>query len=501
MAEVKSAINLNLKHPELFRDKAYVNGQWIEAKSGERFDIIDPGSNQKFASCPDMAAEDVDEAVQAAQAAFQVYRTFTPRARADLLAKFDALIREHKDDLAIILVYETGKPLAEAYGEIEYAASFTRWFAGEAERIQGTTFPASIPGRRIFTIKQPIGVTAALVPWNFPIAMVLRKASAALAAGCTIVAKPSPETPLSAITLAYLAEKAGYPKGVFNVMPTTLANTPALSEALCKHPLVKKVSFTGSTRVGKILSAHCADGLKKLTLELGGNCPFLVFDDANLEQACDALIPLKFRHAGQACITANRVYVQRGIYERFSLLLASKTQQQIRVGHGLAKGTTMGALTVRSGVDKVAAQVEDAVRRGARVLAGGGRVAGTEGYFFEPTVVADAAPGMRVAQEETFGPLLALFPFDTEEEAVRAANDTSMGLASYCFTKNIDRMWRLFENLEAGMIGLNSGNSSAAESPFGGIKDSGFGKESGKDVAINEYLITKTGTLTIEGQY
>ncbi|KAI8962224.1 aldehyde dehydrogenase [Daldinia sp. FL1419] len=425
MAEDKSAINLNLKHPELFRDKAYVNGQWIEAKSGKRFDIIDPGSDRKFASCPDMAAEDVDDAVQAAQAAFQVFRTFTPRARADLLAKFDALIREHKDDLATILVYETGKPLAEAHGEIEYAASFTRWFTGEAERVQGTTFPAAIPGRRIFTIKQPLGVTAALVPWNFPIAMVLRKASAALAAGCTMVAKPSPETPLSALTLAYLAEKAGYPKGVFNVLPTTLANTPTLSEALCKHPLVKKVSFTGSTRVGKILSAHCAEGLKKLTLELGGNCPFLVFDDANLDQACDALISLKFRHAGQACITANRVYVQRVIYDTFSSLLARKAQA-LRVGHGIDKSTTMGPLTVPTGVDKVAAQVEDAKQNGGVVLTGGNRITSSKGYFFEPTIVTHASQKMKVASEETFGPLLALFPFDTEDEAVRMANDTSV---------------------------------------------------------------------------
>ncbi|KAI1759567.1 aldehyde dehydrogenase [Hypoxylon sp. FL1150] len=496
----ETSINLNLKNPELFRDKAYVNGECIEAKSGKRFDIIDPGSDDKFATCPDMASEDVDAAVQAAHTAFQSFRTITPRARADLLARFDALIREHKDDLATILVYETGKPRAEAYGEIEYAASFTRWFAGEAERIQGTTFPAAIPGRRIFTIKQPLGVVAALVPWNFPIAMVLRKASAALAAGCTMVAKPSPETPLSALTLAYLAEKAGYPKGVFNVLPTTLANTPALSEALCKHPLVKKVSFTGSTRVGKILSAHCADSLKKLTLELGGNCPFLVFDDANLEQTCDALIPLKFRHAGQACITANRVYVQRGIYEKFATLLAEKTRA-LKVGHGTEEGTTMGPLTVPAGVEKVAGQVEDAKKNGATVLTGGNRISLNGGYFFEPTIITNATAAMKIAEEETFGPLLALFPFDTEEEAVKAANNTSMGLASYCFTKNVDRMWRLFENLEAGMIGLNSGNSSAAEAPFGGIKDSGFGKESGKDVAINEYLITKTGTLTLEGQY
>ncbi|KAH9886858.1 aldehyde dehydrogenase [Xylariomycetidae sp. FL2044] len=496
----EDAVELNLKVTELFRDKAYVNGEWVEAKSGKRFDVIDPGSDKKFATCTDMASEDVDSAVQAACRAFQIYRTFTPRTRADLVAKWDALIREHEDDLATILTYETGKPLAEAHGEVQYAASFTRWFAAEAERVQGTTFSGAIPGRRIFTIKQPLGVTAALVPWNFPIAMILRKASAALAAGCTMVVKPSPETPLSALSLAYLAEKAGFPKGVLNVMPTTLTNTPALSEALCKHPLIKKVSFTGSTRVGKILSAHCADGLKKLTLELGGNCPFLVFDDANLQQAGDALMALKFRHAGQACITANRVYVQKGVYDKFADLLAEKTRQ-LKVGHGTDKATTMGPLTVPAGLEKTQSQVDDAEKNGGKILTGGKRLHLNNGYYFEPTIITNAGSGMKIACEETFGPLLALFPFETEEEAVAAANNTSMGLASYCFTKNVDRMFRLLENLEAGMIGMNTGNSSAAEAPFGGIKDSGYGKESGKDVAINEYLITKTGTLTLEGQY
>ncbi|TGJ87464.1 hypothetical protein E0Z10_g1262 [Xylaria hypoxylon] len=490
MGDRKSLIDLKLKDPELFRDNAYVNGEWVEAKSGKRFDIID------------MSAEDVDAAVQAASAAFATYRTYTPLQRSMLLEKWDALIRENKEDLARILVHETGKPLVEARGEIDYAAGFTRWFAGEAERIQGAVYPAALPGRRVFTIKQPIGVVAALVPWNFPVAMILRKASTAFAAGCTMVAKPSPETPLTALTLAYLAEKAGFPKGVFNVLPTTLNNTPALSEALCKHPVVKKVSFTGSTetRVGKILSAHCAGGLKKLTLELGGNCPVVVFDDANLEQACEALIPLKFRNAGQACITANRVYVQRGIYDEFAGLLAEKTRA-LRVGYGLDEGTTMGALTVPQGVDKVASQVEDAKSNGGTILTGGNRITLNNGFFFEPTIIKNATPSMKVASEETFGPLLALFPFDTEGEAVKAANGTSMGLASYCFTKNVDRLWRLFENLEAGMIGLNTGNMSSAESPFGGIKDSGYGKESGKDVAINEYLITKTGTFSLEGQY
>ncbi|KAI1288689.1 aldehyde dehydrogenase [Xylaria venustula] len=481
MAEFKS----NLNRPEAFRDQAYVNGEWVEVKSGKRFDIIDPGRNKVFATAPDMAAEDVDAAVQAAQEAFKVYRTYTPRARADLLAKFYDLIHEYEDTLAHILVYETGKPLAEAHGEIQYAATFTRWFAAETERIQGTTFPAlrslRLSCRGIFPLRD----------------MILRKASAALAAGCTMIAKPSPETPLSALTLAFLAEKAGFAKGAFNVMTTTLSNTPALSEALCKHSTVKKVTFTGSTRVGKILAAHCVDSLKKLTLELGGNCPFLVFDDANLEQAIDALMPLKFRHAGQACITANRVYVQKGVYNQFAKLLVNKTRE-IR---GINKETTMGPLTVPTGVDKVAEQVADATHQGGKILTGGKRVELDNAFFFEPTIISNATAQTKVFSDEIFGPLIALFPFDTEEEVVRAANNTSMGLASYCFTKNVDRTWRMLENLEAGMIGLNTGNASAAESPFGGIKESGFGKESGKDVAINEYMITKTGTITLEGHY
>jgi len=491
---------LKLKNPELFRDKAYVNGEWIEAKSGKRFDVIDPGNNKAWASVPDMAKEDVDDTVRAAHAAFESFRKTTPRARAQLLSRWDTLIKDNKDDLAAILTYETGKPLAESKGEIDYAAGFTWWFVGEAERAHGSVFQGAAPSRRVFTIKQPLGVVAALVPWNFPVAMILRKAAAALAAGCTMIAKPSPETPLTALSLAYLAEKAGYPKGVFNVLPTTLDNTPSLSEALCRHPTVKKVTFTGSTRVGKLLVAQCADTLKKLTLELGGNCPFIIFDDANIDQAVEALMALKFRHAGQACITANRVYIQRAIYPRLAEILTAKASA-LKLGHGTDPDTTMGPVTVPQSLDKITEQIADAKAQGGKVLTGGQKVELDQGYFFEPTVIGDCGPKMRVAHEETFAPLLALFPFDTEEEAVEMANDTSMGLASYAFTKNVDRMWRLFENLEAGMIGLNTGNSSSAESPFGGIKESGFGKESGKDVAINEYLITKTGTLTLEGHF
>jgi succinate-semialdehyde dehydrogenase/glutarate-semialdehyde dehydrogenase len=489
-----------LNNPELLKDKSYVNSAWVEAKSGARFDINDPGTGEVWASAPDNSAEDVDVAVKAAHEAFESFRKVNPRTRAQMLLKWDALIRENRDDLAKIVTYETGKPLAEAQGEIDYSLGFTWWFAGEAERITGTIQTPSAPGRRVFTVKQPVGVAAALVPWNFPIAMILRKLSAAFAAGCCMVVKPSPETPLSVLTLAHLAELAGFPKGVFTVLTTSLENTPALSEALCKHPLIKKVTFTGSTRVGKLVAKMCADGLKKVTLELGGNCPFLIFDDANLDQALDALMALKWRHAGQACITANRVYVQSGIYDKFAKMLTERTRALV-VGHGAEKGTTMGPVTTARSLDKAAAQVEDARKHGGKIVLGGKKVNDTTGYFFEPTIILEAHQKMLIAEEETFAPVLALFKFDSEDEAVKAANNTSMGLASYFFTKNVDRTWRLLENLEAGMIGMNTGNSSAAESPFGGIKESGYGKESGKDVAVAEYLITKTGTLSLEGHF
>lgn len=445
----------------------------------------------------------MDAAVQAAQAAFVDFRKTNPRTRAQCLLKWDQLIRQHRDDIAQIVTHETGKPLAESQGELDYALGFTWWFAGEAERIQGTISVPSAPNRRVFTVKQPIGVAVALVPWNFPIAMILRKAGAALAAGCTMIVKPSPETPLSVLTLALLAEQAGFAKGVFSVLTTSLENTPPLSEALCRHPLVKKVTFTGSTAVGKLVAKLCSDGLKKVTLELGGNCPFLVFDDADLEAAATQLMALKWRHAGQACITANRIYVQSGVYKKFAEIIKTKTQALV-VGHGADSKTTMGPVTTPRSLDKAAKQVEDAKANGGNIILGGKKLhgsAGYDGYFFEPTLITGANKEMLISREETFAPVLALFEFDSEEEAVKEANATSMGLASYFFTKNVDRTWRLLENLEAGMIGMNCGNSSAAESPFGGIKESGYGKESGKDVAINEYLITKTGTLVLDGQY
>ncbi|TVY89514.1 Succinate-semialdehyde dehydrogenase [NADP(+)] [Lachnellula willkommii] len=483
-----SKLPFELKNASLFKDQSLVNGKFVEAKSGKRFDVVDPGSGKIWASAPDNSAEDVDVAVNAAHAAFQTYKKTSPRTRAQWLLKWDALIRENRDDIANILTYETGKPLAESQGELDYALGFTWWFAGEAERVTGTIQTSAIPGRRVFTVKQPIGVAAALVPWNFPIAMVSRKASAALAAGCTMIVKPSPETPLSVLALGYLAEQAGFPKGVFSVLTTSLENTPPLSEALCRHPLVKKVTFTGSTRVGKLVAKLCSDGLKKVTLELGGNCPFLVFDDADLNQASDVATRWPSMYHREPSLRASRnlrqvrSYPERKDIQAHRRPRARKAQQW-------------------DPLDKALNQVDDAKKNGGQIVLGGGKVPGKGGYFFEPTIILGAKKEMLITEEETFAPVIALYSFETEEEAVSAANDTSMGLASYFFTKNIDRTWRLLENLEAGMIGMNTGNSSAAESPFGGIKESGYGKESGKDVAINEYLITKTGTLTLDGHF
>ncbi|KAF2117702.1 Aldehyde/histidinol dehydrogenase [Lophiotrema nucula] len=495
----KYEVPFKLNNSDLLHTESFVGGKWVKSKSGKTFEVLDPGTGKAWTECPINDASDVDAAVKNSHEAFEKYKKISPRARAQMLFKWDSLIRENKEDIATILVYETGKPRAEAYGEIDYSTGFTWWFAGEAERIQGTVFTPALPDRRIFTIKQPLGVAAALVPWNFPIAMILRKAGAALAAGCTMIVKPSPETPITILALAYLAKQAGFPDGALNVLTTDLDKTPELSEALCRHDLIKKVSFTGSTRVGKLVAKICSDNLKKVTLELGGNCPVLIFDDANIDQALNQIFALKYRHAGQACITANRVFVQSGIFDKFLDRWNAETKK-IVVGHGSDKQTTMGPVTTPRGIEKALALVEDAKKKGAKIHQGGNKISKNGGYFFEPTVITSITPEMDISKEEIFAPICTFIKFETEDEAVNAANDTSMGLASYCFTKNVDRFWRLFENLEAGMIGLNTGNSSAAESPFGGIKQSGYGKESGKDVAVAEYLITKTGTFSLEGQ-
>ncbi|OAA45063.1 Aldehyde/histidinol dehydrogenase [Metarhizium rileyi] len=493
-----SDLPFQLADRNLARPDCLVDGQDVPAKSGKRFDVVDPGTGKPWISCPDCSGEDVDAAVQSSHRAFQAYSRWTPRKRAQTIAKWHQLIVDARQDLAKILVHETGKPLAEAYGEIDYATGFTWWFVGEAERAHGSSIVSAIPGRRSITIKQPIGVAAALVPWNFPVALTLRKMAAALAAGCTMIVKPSPETPLTAIAVARLGRDAGFPAGALNVLTTSLANTPAVAESLCLHPLVKKVTFTGSTRVGKIITGLCARNLKKFTLELGGNCPFIVFDDANVDQALGQLMALKWRHAGQACISSNRLYVQRGVYDSFVNELMQKTSL-LSVGHGMAKGTTMGPVTTSRALDKAEEMAQDAVANGARLVYGTGlRAESTGGYFMNPTILTNVTDDMLMSKDEIFAPLLGVSVFDTEDEVTTRANNTSMGLASYVFTKNVDRLWRMFEKLEAGMIGLNTGNSSCAEAPFGGIKESGCGKESGKDVAVDEFLVTKNGTLTIE---
>ncbi|KAF9764139.1 hypothetical protein IL306_002892 [Fusarium sp. DS 682] len=487
---------LGLQDKALFHQASYVHGEWVQAASGKTFQVTDPGTGKVWAICPDNGPEDVDRAIQSSQQGFLTHSALTARKRAQLMLEWHRLVNNARDDLAKLLTYETGKPLTEAYGELDYSLGFLWWFAGEAERISGSIGASTIQNRRVLVIKQPIGVAVALVPWNFPIAMVLRKAGAALAAGCSMIVKPSPETPLTCLALADLATRAGYSPGVFNVLTTSLNNTPALSEAMCTHQHVQKVTFTGSTRVGKILAGICARNLKKCTMELGGNCPYIIFDDANLEQAATQLMALKWRNAGQACTSANRVYVQAGVYDEFAKLFAAKTRE-LKVGHGMEPATTFGPVTTAAGLEKAESQVQDALQLGAQLATGSGKP--FNGQFMEPVILTGMTKDMKMSSEETFGPVCGLFKFHTEEEAIQWANDTSLGLASYVFTKNVDRLWRLFEKLQAGMIGLNTGNGASAESPFGGIKQSGYGKESGKDVAVAEYLIEKTGTLTVEG--
>ncbi|KAL4723483.1 hypothetical protein ACLX1H_009118 [Fusarium chlamydosporum] len=437
-------------------EAAFITGvdlEFVPAKEGKSFNVVDPGTGMTWASCPDCTASDVDSAVASSYEAFKSYSKTTPRFRAQTLMKWHNLILAAREDLAHILVHETGKTLVEARGEIDYALTFVWWFSGEADRAHGTSLTCAIPGRRAMTIKQPIGVAAALVPWNFPIALALRKAAAALAAGCTMVVKPSPETPLTAVSVAHLALEAGFPPGALNVVTTSLDNTPSVAEALCLDERVKKVSFTGSTRVGKIIASLCAQNLKKTTFELGGNCPFIVFDDADIDQAVAQLMPLKWRHAGQACITSNRVFVHGNIYDAFVEKVVQETRK-LELGHGMMEGSTMGALTTPRGLDKAEELYQDAVSKGAKTVLGTGKREDGEGYFMAPTILTEMKDEMLMTHEEIFAPVLGFYRFESEDEVVQRANDTPLGLASYVFTKNVDRLWRLFENLDAGMIGL-----------------------------------------------
>jgi succinate-semialdehyde dehydrogenase len=477
---------------------AYINGKVVPG-SGPEFGVVDPADGTEWIRLKSCTASDVDVAVESAQTAFRSFKKIPARDRARMILEWDRLMRDNKTDLARLITLETGKPLKEALGEVEYALSFSWWMAGEAERAHGSTVEGANPSNRFLIIKQPIGVVGCLTAWNFPIALLVRKVATAFAAGCTAVAKPSPETPLSAVAVAILASRAGFPPGALNVLPCDIQRTPEIGKAICEHPVVQKVSFTGSSNIGKLIAAQTASTLKKLTLELGGNGAFIIFEDADLERALAALMLCKFRSSGQTCVCAQRVFVHSSIYDRVSELLQQKMARELKVGPGLDESTTMGPLTTSRSVGKIEAHIKDAVARGARVELGG-KVPGhlpRTGYFYEPTLLTGVSDEMQIASEETFGPVLAMYSFESEEEVIRRANNTCMGLTSYFFTQDADRIWRVYEALECGNVGINTGMTTSAEAPFGGWHDSGYGKEAGNGFAINEYLKVKTGTWSV----
>lgn len=476
---------MNLQNSELLRSTNLIDGKWVAADSGQTLTVVDPANGQRIAEVPRCGAAETQRAIAAANAALPAWRALTARRRAQLLQNWNQLILDNADDLAQLITAEGGKPLAEAKGEAIYGASFVEWFAEEAKRTYGESIPSPASNTRLLVVKQPIGVCAAITPWNFPLAMITRKVAPALAAGCTVVVKPAESTPLTALALAVLAEKAGFPAGVFNVVT---GNPAEIGGELCASPIVRKLSFTGSTAVGRLLMAQCAPTIKKLSLELGGNAPFIVFDDADIDAAVDGAIAAKYRNTGQTCVCANRFLVQSGIYEEFAARLAARSAE-LKVGPGSESGVVQGPLINAAGLAKVEAHVADALAKGARVLCGGARHA-RGGNFFQPTVLADVTTNMQVAREETFGPLAPLFRFETEAQAVAMANDTEFGLAAYFFTRDIGRSWRVGEALEYGMVGVNTGMISNEVAPFGGIKQSGIGRE-GSKYGIEEYLEVK----------
>jgi succinate-semialdehyde dehydrogenase/glutarate-semialdehyde dehydrogenase len=483
VAEVMTTLSLN--DSDLFRRQAYIDGRWCEADSGKRFPVTNPATGEVLAEVPEMGAAETHRAIEAAKTAWPEWRRKTAKDRAALLRKWYDLMMANVDDLAKIMTAEQGKPLAESKGEISYAASFIEWFAEEGKRIYGDTIPSPWNDRRLVIIKEPIGVCCAITPWNFPAAMITRKAGPALAAGCTLVVKPAESTPLSAFALAVLAERAGIPAGVLNV----LTGVPrAIGGEMTSNPDVRKITFTGSTEVGRLLMRQSADTIKKLSLELGGNAPLIVFDDADLDAAVEGTIISKFRNTGQTCVCANRVYVQDGVYEAFSEKLVAAVKR-LKVGNGFESGVEQGPLIDEAAVEKAEDHISDALSKGARVLLGGKRHS-LGRTFFEPTVLADVTAQMKVAREETFGPVAPLFRFYKDEEAVQLSNDTEFGLASYFFSRDVGRIWRVAEGLEYGMVGINTGLISTEVVPFGGVKQSGLGRE-GSHYGIDEFVEVK----------
>jgi succinate-semialdehyde dehydrogenase/glutarate-semialdehyde dehydrogenase len=481
---------LNLNDPSLLEQRAFLAGRWVEG--GKTFPVVNPATGETIANVADLGAEDVAAAIDSAYEAQKEWAARTAKDRCAILLRWQALMLENSEDLAKILTAEMGKPLAEARGEIAYGASFVQWFAEEARRIYGDVIPGHQPDKRVIVLKQPIGVVGSITPWNFPNAMIARKVGPALAAGCAFVGRPAEKTPLSALAMAVLGERAGIPAGVLSLVPGVAAS--AMGQELCSNPKVRKLTFTGSTEVGRILMRQCAHDIKKLSLELGGNAPFLVFDDADLDRAVEGALIAKYRNSGQTCVCANRIYVQRPVLAAFAEKLAAATAR-LKVGDGMEDGVNIGPLIDAEGLAKVEEHVEDALTKGARIVTGGRR-SDKGGTFFEPTVLVDVKQGMKILEEETFGPVAPLIAFDTDEEAIAMANDTEFGLASYFYARDISRIFKVAEALEYGMVGINTGLISTAEVPFGGIKSSGLGRE-GSKYGIDDFLEIKYLCLSV----
>ena len=476
---------LPLNDPLLLKSTCLVAGEWRSALSGETLEVCNPATGELITSVPKMGAEETRSAINAAQEAFQTWRETTAEERAKILRRWYELMQHNAQDLAQLMTLEQGKPLTESLGEIAYAASYIEWYSEEARRAYGTTIPSPWQNKRLVLTKEPVGVCAAITPWNFPAAMITRKVAPALAAGCTIIVKPAQQTPLSALALAELAQRAGVPSGVFSVLT---GGSQAIGGMLTASPLVRKLTFTGSTEVGRVLAAQCAPTLKKMSLELGGNAPFIVFEDADLDAAVDGVMASKFRNSGQTCVCTNRILVHSSVHDAFVAKL-TEAVQLLKVGNGMHAGVTQGPLIDESSLSKVQELVDDALMHGAQLIAGGARHA-LGGTFYQPTLITDVTPAMRIAREEVFGPVAPVFRFDTEDEALAMANDTEFGLAAYFYSRDVGRSWRLSSRLQYGMVGINSGIISTAVAPFGGVKQSGMGRE-GSFQGMEEYLDTR----------
>lgn len=479
--------------PELIKSQAYINGQWVDASEGKTFEVVNPSNGETLEKVADLSREDVAKAIEAAHKAFPEWKAKSAEERSDLLMKWHDLMLEHLEELGEIMTLEQGKPKEEAKGEVKYGAGFIKWFAEEGKRLYGDVIPSPDTSKRTIVIKQPVGVAAAITPWNFPNAMITRKAGPALAAGCTFVVKPASSTPLSALALAELAHKAGIPKGVFNVI--TSSDSKEVGKELTTSELVDKITFTGSTKIGKILMEQSASTVKKISLELGGNAPFLVFDDADLDKAVEGAIACKFRNAGQTCVCANRILVQQGVYDAFAEKF-TKAVKELKVGDGLEEGVKIGPLINQEQFEKVEAFVKDATEKGGKITTGGGQHQ-KGGSFFEPTVITEATTEMEFTQKEIFGPVAPLYRFKSDEEGIQMANDTIYGLASYFYARDISRVWKASEELQYGIVGANTGLISTPSAPFGGVKQSGLGRE-GSKYGIEEYIEIKYISMKVD---